>query len=496
MDKPCPLSKYHKLRVDPHSRKMLTRFLGVFVFLIVGLFAFSLCEANDFELAMKDLGNKSRSKIKMAVKRLGNMGNPKALPALEALKNKRLKIDEDGVLIILNEAGDQGRDALNGNPVDLSSLTLRKPRINNSVRRVLSMAIGKLKLTSDSSEVRLEAARDLLKRPSSDLVELIEKALNKENDNEVREIFMLVLAKEGLNSDDKNKRLQSLNTINKFGNNDFKTDLETLLEKNDAGEFLESDPDIRDRAAKAISKIENRQFFINQAANLFYGLSLGSILLLASLGLAITFGLMGVINMAHGEMIAIGGYSAYVMQKWMTGLYGDEALQWYFLLAIPFAFLTAATAGLLMERSVIRFLYRRPLESLLATWAVSMILQQCFRLYFGAANVQVNSPDWLIGSVSLGDMSFNYNRLFVIVFAAIIVLGTWFLMSKTPLGLSIRAVMQNRDMAASIGIRASRVRMVTFAFGSGLAGLAALLSCQAVICRTVPTGSTGAESSV
>jgi len=160
------------------------------------------------------------------------------------------------------------------------------------------------------------------------------------------------------------------------------------------------------------------------------------------------------------------------MQKWMTGLYGDEALQWYFLLAIPFAFLTAATAGLLMERSVIRFLYRRPLESLLATWAVSMILQQCFRLYFGAANVQVNSPDWLIGSVSLGDMSFNYNRLFVIVFAAIIVLGTWFLMAKTPLGLSIRAVMQNRDMAASIGIRASRVRMVTFAFGSGLAGLA------------------------
>ena len=251
----------------------------------------------------------------MAVKRLGNMGNPKALPALEALKNKRLKIDEDGVLIILNEAGDQGRDALNGNPVDLSSLTLRKPRINNSVRRVLSMAIGKLKLTSDSSEVRLEAARDLLKRPSSDLVELIEKALNKENDNEVREIFMLVLAKEGLNSDDKNKRLQSLNTINKFGNNDFKTDLETLLEKNDAGEFLESDPDIRDRAAKAISKIENRQFFINQAANLFYGLSLGSILLLASLGLAITFGLMGVINMAHGEMLMIGAYSTFVVQN-------------------------------------------------------------------------------------------------------------------------------------------------------------------------------------
>ena len=234
----------------------------------------------------------------------------------------------------------------------------------------------------------------------------------------------------------------------------------------------ERNNDLISEATRAVKTIEDYKGWVDRGETLFRGINYGAVLLIVSLGLAITFGLMGVINMAHGEMIAIGGYSAYVMQKWMTGLYGDEALQWYFLLAIPFAFLTAATAGLLMERSVIRFLYRRPLESLLATWAVSMILQQCFRLYFGAANVQVNSPDWLIGSVSLGDMSFNYNRLFVIVFAAIIVLGTWFLMSKTPLGLSIRAVMQNRDMAASIGIRASRVRMVTFAFGSGLAGLA------------------------
>jgi len=234
----------------------------------------------------------------------------------------------------------------------------------------------------------------------------------------------------------------------------------------------EKNNDLVSEATRAVKTIEDYKRWVDRGETAFRGINYGAVLLIVSLGLAITFGLMGVINMAHGEMIAIGGYSAYVMQKWMTGLYGDEALQWYFLLAIPFAFLTAATAGLLMERSVIRFLYRRPLESLLATWAVSMILQQCFRLYFGAANVQVNSPDWLIGSVSLGDMSFNYNRLFVIVFAAIIVLGTWFLMAKTPLGLSIRAVMQNRDMAASIGIRASRVRMVTFAFGSGLAGLA------------------------
>ncbi len=234
----------------------------------------------------------------------------------------------------------------------------------------------------------------------------------------------------------------------------------------------ERNNDLISEATKAVKTIEGYKGWVDRGETLFRGINYGAVLLIVSLGLAITFGLMGVINMAHGEMIAIGGYSAYLMQKWMTGLYGDEALQWYFILAIPFAFLTAATVGLLLERSVIRFLYRRPLESLLATWAVSMILQQCFRLYFGAANVQVNSPDWLIGSVSLGDMSFNYNRLFVIAFAFIIVSGTGLLMSKTPFGLSIRAVMQNRDMAASIGIRASRVRMFTFAFGSGLAGLA------------------------
>ena len=414
----------------------------------------------------------------MAVKRLGNMGNPKALPALEALKNKRLKIDEDGVLIILNEAGDQGRDALNGNPVDLSSLTLRKPRINNSVRRVLSMAIGKLKLTSDSSEVRLEAARDLLKRPSSDLVELIEKALNKENDNEVREIFMLVLAKEGLNSDDKNKRIQSLNTINKFGNNDFKTDLETLLEKNDAGEFLESDPDIRDRAAKAISKIENRQFFINQAANLFYGLSLGSILLLASLGLAITFGLMGVINMAHGEMLMIGAYSTFVVQN-LFKEYLPNLFDWYLIAAIPTAFIVSGVIGIIMERTVIRHLYGRALETLLATWGISLVLIQTVRLIFGAQNVEVANPSYLSGGIqAFSGVVLPFNRIAIIIFVIFVVISVWTLLQKSSLGLQVRAVTQNRGMASCVGISTRKIDMYTFGLGSGVAGLGGLALSQ------------------
>jgi urea transport system permease protein len=261
----------------------------------------------------------------------------------------------------------------------------------------------------------------------------------------------------------------ALGELNSIAGLDF---LNGVIKEQEALPAGEQDKALVTAAKKSVAAIEEYIGWIDKVGTAFRGVSLGSVLLIVSLGLAITFGLMGVINMAHGEMIAIGGYSAYLMETWMTGMFGESALQWYFVLAIPFSFLTAAIAGLLLERSVIRLLYRRPLESLLATWGVSLILQQVFRLYFGAANVQVNSPDWLLGSVVVSDISFGYNRLFVIVFAVLIVVMTVLLMAKTPLGLCIRAVMQNRDMAACMGIRTSRIRMLTFAFGSGLAGLA------------------------
>ena len=271
------------LKISGNSKLIL----ALVVFLTMGFFLISTVEANEFENTLKDLGNKSRSKIKLAVKALGNMGNPAAIPVMEALKEKRLRISDNDALIILNETKDKGHDALTGQPVELGSLNLRKPSINNAVRRLLSTAIGKLKLFSDDPEIRLSAAQDLLKRSSNNLVELIEKALKKETEDEIRNLFLLVLAKEGLNSDDKSKRLQSIKTITTLGNNDFKTILENVLEKNEEDEFLEKDSEIRDAASNAIAKIEKRQFVKNQAANLFYGLSLGSILLLAALGLAI-----------------------------------------------------------------------------------------------------------------------------------------------------------------------------------------------------------------
>jgi len=460
------------------GRNFFAKFVGGFVFLVIGLLSFSAVEANDFELTLKDLGHKSRSKIKKAVKNLGNQGNPAALPALQALKDNRLRVSEDGTLIILNESGDAGREVLTDKQVDVKSLELSKPRINNSVRRALSATIGKLQLQSTDTNIRLSAAKQLLKKSSSSLVELVEKALAVETNDEIRGVFNLVLAKEGLNSDDKIKRIESLKIIREFGNNDFKSVLEALLKKNEKDEFLESDSEIRGDAEKALSSIETRQFFINQIANLFYGLSLGSILLLAALGLAITFGLMGVINMAHGEMLMIGAYSTFLIQN-LFKQYLPNFFDWYLIAAIPTAFIVSGIVGIIMERSVIRHLYGRPLETLLATWGISLILIQTIRLIFGAQNVEVANPSYLSGGVqAFNGVVLPYNRIAIIVFVVLVVISVWTLLQKTSLGLQVRAVTQNRKMASCMGISTNKIDMYTFGLGSGVAGLGGLALSQ------------------
>ena len=460
------------------GRNFFAKFIGGFVFLVIGLLSFSAVEANDFELTLKDLGHKSRSKIKKAVKNLGNQGNPAALPALQALKDNRLRVSEDGTLIILNESGDAGREVLTDKQVDVKSLELSKPRINNSVRRSLSATIGILQLQSTDTNIRLSAAKQLLKKSSSSLVELVEKALAVETNDEIRGVFNLVLAKEGLNSDDKIKRIESLKIIREFGNNDFKSVLEALLKKNEKDEFLESDSEIRGDAEKALSSIETRQFFINQIANLFYGLSLGSILLLAALGLAITFGLMGVINMAHGEMLMIGAYSTFLIQN-LFKQYLPNFFDWYLIAAIPTAFIVSGIVGIIMERSVIRHLYGRPLETLLATWGISLILIQTIRLIFGAQNVEVANPSYLSGGVqAFNGVVLPYNRIAIIVFVVLVVISVWTLLQKTSLGLQVRAVTQNRKMASCMGISTNKIDMYTFGLGSGVAGLGGLALSQ------------------
>jgi urea transport system permease protein len=227
-------------------------------------------------------------------------------------------------------------------------------------------------------------------------------------------------------------------------------------------------------ARSALKQVQDHQGWVNTVGTGFRGLSTSAVLLVAALGLAITFGLMGVINMAHGEMMMVGAYTTYLVQNQFRAWFGPSGASFdtHFPVALAISFLAAAVVGLVLERGVIRFLYKRPLESLLATSGVSLVLQQLFRSIFGAANVQVGSPSWLMGNLAISDVQFAYNRLFVIGFAFFVLLLTYLLLTRTSLGLQIRAVMQNRSMAAALGVRADRVNMMTFAFGSGLAGMA------------------------
>ncbi len=444
------------------------------VFFVFGLFSYltiSPALADDLDSALGQLGAQSRKQIKAAIVQLGNSGGSKALMVLEAMKEKRLRIDADGVLVILDESEEAGVEALTGNPVDPDSLDLRKPRVNNAIRRVLSVAIGKLKLKSQDADTRVKAAEELLKRPSESVLELVNEVLKQEQDERVRNLLSLILAKGHLESDDPEKRLQAVLSIGEYGDFRFIPDLQSLLTKDEEGRFVEKDSEVRKAATIALGSLERRQFLINQIANLFYGLSLGSILLLAALGLAITFGLMGVINMAHGEMIMLGAYSTYVVQglfeSYLSGFW-----EWYLLAAIPTAFLVSALVGILLERSIIRHLYGRPLETLLATWGISLLLIQTVRLTFGAQNVEVTNPSWLSGGIKVFEgVVFPYNRITIIVFVIFVVTLVWALLQKTTLGLQVRAVTQNREMASCVGISTSKIDMLTFGLGSGVAGL-------------------------
>jgi urea transport system permease protein len=360
------------------------------------------------------------------------------------------------------------------------------------LRSAIQQALDTLALADPNVSVRSEAVQKLGKSQKTQFVPILEARLPKENDSRVKKALEVALATLKLHDSNPGTQMEAigqLSKLNAFGSLD---DLQKL-----AG-APGTKPETAQAARKAVKSIQGYLATVNFFGTIFRGMSTGSILLVVALGLAITFGLMGIINMAHGEMIAIGAYTCYVVENvFGTGLPinvnlpitimshrlgfgftipGIHATGWfyecYFLVGIPLAFIVSALAGLLLERTVIQFLYRRPLESLLATWGVSLCMQQSFRMVFGANNVQINSPDWLKGHFELFDIDFDYNRLFVIAFAIIIVIGTWMLLTKTPLGLLIRAVMQNRDMAACMGVPTQRVNMLTFAFGSGLAGLA------------------------
>jgi urea transport system permease protein len=385
---------------------------------------------------------------------------PERLPLLQALQQGRVAGDADKRAFIHQTGTWQAADGQaepNGTP--------RKLRLNNRLRGLIASALASHELFDKDAAVRLEAAKQLQRNTPPALLPLLESRLSIEADEAVRDALTLALANLQLAAEDPAVRLAAVERLGQTGDPLARTRLEALLD----GE--ESDAAVRSAAEKSLAQVKNKLLVGELLGQAFSGLSLGSILLLAALGLAITFGLLGVINMAHGEMLMLGAYTTYVVQLLFQRL-APEYLALYPLLALPIAFLVTAAIGMALERTVIRHLYGRPLETLLATWGISLILIQLVRVTFGAQNVEVANPYWLSGGVQvLPNLVLPYNRIVIIGFALFVVLLTWLLLNKTRLGLNVRAVTQNRNMAACCGVPTGRVDMLAFGLGSGIAGL-------------------------
>jgi urea transport system permease protein len=404
-----------------------------------------------------------------AVDAVVRSGDPRAADILAALDAGTLRAGPGGVLAIEEPKG-RFADALTGVAIEAPSPGLKTVRVNNRVRRAVATALGTLTLLSPDRARRLEAASSVFKSRDPESLPLLEAALAEESDAGVRRALeearaSILLADAGTPEDIK---LAAVAVIAARGGQESRNLLAAVPPDPAA---------VAAAAALAVASIDTDLALWSAAQSVYYGISLGSVLLIAAIGLAITFGVMGVINMAHGEIVMIGAYTTFVVQETIRQ-HAPFLFDWSLAIALPLAFLVAAAVGIAIERTVIRFLYGRPLETLLATFGLSLILQQLVRTIFGASNREVGNPSWMSGAVELGGLVLTWNRLWIIVFALAVFVGLTAVLRLTPLGLRMRAVTQNRRMAASMGIRTPHVDAMTFGIGSGVAGVAGVALSQ------------------
>lgn len=435
--------------------------------LLLGMASAAL--AGPYEEALPKFANDSYADTDAAIAAVAGSGNPLAVEVVEALRDGRLLIGAGQVFIrrtsgeLINAATGQ----VWGNPAG----ELKPVRVNNRVRRAIEAAVGSLTLLNPDAGRRLEAARAVFRSRDEAALPTLEKAIAQENQVHVRNALESARAAILLSKPDAlpMQRLAAIETLQARGDQEALALLSNLP--------ADATPEMMAAAGKAVSGIRTRLAFWEAVQNVWYGISLGSVLLLAAIGLAITFGTMGVINMAHGEMVMLGAYTTFVVQElirsYAPGLFGASLL-----LALPLAFLVAGAIGVLIERTVIRFLYGRPLETLLATWGISLILQQGVRTIFGPTNREVGTPAWMSGALDIGTMSLTYNRIAIVAFAFSIFAILLLVLRYTSLGLHVRAVTQNRRMAGSMGIRTSRIDALAFGLGSGVAGIAGVALSQ------------------
>ena len=408
------------------------------------------------------------------MRRLGATGDPAVEPVLTALAEGNLSIRKsDRGVFIVSEGGGTTRllDPLTAAPVgEARRAELTKVKVNNALRRVVRDMLGSLTLASPDPAARAAAADTMFRNPDPASLDALAAALGRESVPAVKLRLEAAHAAALLASDrPEAEKLGAITVIAARGDRDALSVLTAFAARAEGA--------LKDKAAGAVSGITASRAAWNVAQNVWFGISLGSVLLLAAIGLAITFGVMGVINMAHGEMVMLGAYTTFVVQDAMRAA-APELTDWSLAVALPAAFLVAGGVGLLIERGIIRFLYGRPLETLLATWGVSLILQQAVRTIFGPTNREVGNPSWMSGGFELGQLAITWNRLWIVVFSLAVFLVLLYVMKRTPWGLEMRAVTQNRRMAASMGIRTPWVDALTFALGSGIAGIAGVALSQ------------------
>jgi len=439
-------------------------FLGFSHVLIAGE---NVPDNNTLQEHWKVLSSKNYNKKSAAIEFIAKQSPAEANTAFDAMLNGKLYYSKNSKqLFIMMEVGESYTftpllDAQN----DSSKTTqknkrgFKKVKINNRLRSQIRQILAAMQLNSDSPDIRLAAVHELLKNPKAESAQLINKIISKETDAKVLDVMNTLLAITALSFGDHIAQGKAIETLSRSLNSsamnalsDYQTD-NKILEK---------------KSQRAINKINGQRNIYAKAETIFFGLSLGSVLALSAIGLAITFGVMGVINMAHGELMMIGAYTTYVIQLIMP-----EQIGLSIIVAIPSAFIVSGLVGIVIERGVIRHLYGRPLETLLATFGVSLILQQTVRSIFSPLNRSVETPQWMSGAWQLNDvLAFTWNRLYIIIFCLLVFVALILVMKKTLLGLQVRAVSQNRSMARAMGVRSEWVDALTFGLGSGIAGLA------------------------
>jgi urea transport system permease protein len=428
--------------------------------------------AQGYESVLASFTTDSFSDTDAAILGVVASANPLAEKVIVALQEGRLLFSTELKKVYIREASGALLDAATGQAAAGATPADLKPvRLNNRVRRTIDAAIGGLTLMAPDPGRRLEAARAVFKSRDATLLSPLEAAIPKETNATVKQalagaraaiVLFLPEAKEA-------DKIDAVSVLRQRGDQEALALLSTLPAGTPAS--------VMGAARDAIASIQNQLAIWNTVQNAWYGLSLGSVLLLAAIGLAITFGVMGVINMAHGEMVMLGAYVTFTVQE-LIRLHAPGLFDYSLFMAIPLAFLVAGCIGVVIERGIIRFLYGRPLETLLATWGLSLVLQQMVRTTFGASNREVGNPSWMSGGFELGHLTITYNRMWIIVFTIVVFLALLALLRFTRLGLEMRAVTQNRAMAASMGIRTTRIDALTFGLGSGIAGIAGVALSQ------------------